>query len=107
MIESVMGSVEGFDWDAGNISKNWEKHRVSSAECEEVFFNEPYFATEDVGHSRSEQRFYLLGTTNAARRLFVVFMIRHNRIRVISARDMSRREKEAYEKLKKDPGVQE
>jgi len=106
MTGSVFEHVNGFDWDSGNINKNWEKHHVSSSECEEVFFNEPYFVTEDASHSRTEQRFYLLGITNAGRRLFVVFIIRNNKIRVISARDMSRKERDAYENLKKDTEIQ-
>lgn len=106
MTASVFEYASGFDWDSGNINKNWEKHRVNSSECEEVFFNEPYFVTEDAGHSRTEQRFYLLGVTNAGRRLFVVFIIRNNIIRVISARDMSRKERDVYEDLKKDSEIQ-
>jgi uncharacterized DUF497 family protein len=102
----VFEHVDGFDWDPGNIDKNWRKYRVNSSECEEVFFNEPYYVTEDAGHSRIKQRFYLLGFTNAGRRLFVVFIIRSNRIRVISARDMSRKERDAYENLKKDAEIQ-
>ena len=99
MTASVFEHVDGFDWDSGNTDKNWSKHRVHSSECEEVFFNEPYYVTEDAGHSKTEQRFYLLGVTNAGRRLFVVFIIRNNRIRVISARDMSRKERNVYEDL--------
>ena len=102
MTASVFEHVDGFDWDSCNTDKNWRKHRVHSSECEEIFFNEPYYVTEDAGHSRTEQRFYLLGVTNAARRLFVVFIIRNNKIRVISARDMSRKERDVYEDLKKN-----
>ena len=75
MISSVFEHADGFDWDSGNIDKNWRKHRVHASESEEVFFNEPYYVTEDTGHSGTEQRFYLLGVTNAGRRLFVVFVI--------------------------------
>jgi uncharacterized DUF497 family protein len=107
MAASVFEHADGFDWDSGNIDKNWRKHRVHSSECEEVFFNEPYYVTEDVGHSGTEQRFYLLGVTNAGRRLFVVFIIRNNKIRVISARDMSHREKEVYEDLKRDSEIRQ
>jgi hypothetical protein len=87
----------GFQWDERNREKNWLRHRVSEAECEQVFFNAPLLAAEDVRHSDQELRYYVLGRTNAGRRLFVVVTIRENLIRVISARDMSRREREVYE----------
>lgn len=79
---SVFEHVDGFDWDPGNIDKNWREQRVYSSECEDIFFNEPYYVTEDAGHSGTEQHFYLLGISNAGRRLFVVFIIRNNKIRV-------------------------
>lgn len=88
----------GFDWDEGNLLKNREKHRVSAAECEQVFFNRPLIARPDEGHSIDETRFYLLGKADSGRRLFVVFAVRDNRIRVISARDQSRRERRSYER---------
>jgi uncharacterized protein len=106
MIWSVIPEVDGFDWDAGNKTKNWDKHLVKTSECEEVFFNEPYIVNEDISHSQSEQRYFLLGVTNSKRMLFVVFTIRSNRIRVISARDMSRKEKIVYGKLEADTEVQ-
>jgi uncharacterized protein len=87
----------GFDWDAGNSGKNWDKHRVSWAECEEVFFNEPLIAAPDEKHSGNEPRIYVLGQTDASRRLFVVVTIRDKLIRVISARDMSKREEKEYD----------
>ena len=89
----------GFDWDKANIEKNWEKHRVSPFECEEVFFNEPLYVYDDVGHSEKEARFYALGRTSAGRLLFIVFTIRGGLIRVISARNMSRKEREEYKSL--------
>lgn len=88
----------GFDWDEGNVAKNWKKHLVTSLECEQVFFNRPLVVAEDNPHSVREGRFYALGRTDAGRRLFVVFTIRGGRVRVISARDMSRKERRAYEK---------
>ena len=85
----------GFDWDAGNRGKN-AKHRVSDDECEEVFFNLPLVLGPDEGHSAKEERHYVLGQTNADRRLFVAFTMRGTSIRVISARDMTRKERRAY-----------
>jgi uncharacterized DUF497 family protein len=90
-------SVTGFDWDDGNRDKNWEKHQVSNGECEEVFFNIPLLLQSDPAHSQTEARYYLFGQTNAGRRLFVSFTIREDKIRVISACDMSKRERTFYE----------
>lgn len=88
--------VQGFDWDDGNRDKNWLKHQVSNRECEEVFFNRPLVVADDRDHSQQEKRQYALGKTNAGRRLFISFTLRGDRIRVISARDMSRKERVIY-----------
>ncbi len=89
--------VNGFEWDEGNRDKNWIKHRVSSGECEEVFFNLPLIIVDDAKHSEVEQRYLALGQTNSDRLLFLSFTVRDNKIRVISARDMSRKEREVYD----------
>jgi uncharacterized DUF497 family protein len=86
----------GFEWDKGNIDKNWIKHKVSSSECEQIFFNHPLLIQNDILHSTTEERYYALGKTDISRFLFVVFTVRNNLIRVISARDMSRKERKAY-----------
>ena len=86
----------GFDWDGGNLLKNWERHGVGFWECEEVFFNRPLLLSEDPNHSQQEERILALGRTERNRWLCIVFTVRRNRIRVISARDMSRREREVY-----------
>jgi len=85
-----------FEWDDGNIDKNWIKHGVSPAECEQMFFNQPLVVADDDIHSGQEDRFYALGRTDANRLLFAVFTIRKNMIRVISARDMSAKERKVY-----------
>ena len=108
-----MGEETGpseFDWDGGNAEKNWLRHRVSQSECEQVFFNRPLVVAEDLGHSDSEDRFLALGQTDASRLLFVVYVLRGDKIRVISARDMTRREQKEYEnarirELETDPEV--
>lgn len=89
----------GFEWDQNNIKKIWAKHNVSPFECEQVFFNEPLMAQEDVKHSQKEARYYVLGKTDKTRLLFVVFTVRKNLIRVISARDMSKKERQVYGSL--------
>jgi hypothetical protein len=85
--------LEGFEWDEGNLTKNWEKHRVSIAECEQVFFNRPLVVADDERHSGQETRYYILGKTDTGRELFIVFTIRRRRVRVISARDMNKKER--------------
>ena len=100
-------NVIGFDWDDGNIYKNEEKHDVSWQEIEEIFFNEPLLILEDKKHSSIEQRCYCLGQTDDGIRLFVVFTKRDKKIRAISARRMTKKEKAVYEKAKKDTDIQE
>jgi uncharacterized protein len=89
----------GFEWDEHNASKNWQAHRVSARECEELFFRLPLVVRDDPSHSAHEPRYYALGQTSAGRRLFVAFTVRGDLIRVISARDMSRKEREVYRSL--------
>lgn len=91
----------GFDWDSANADKIWDKHRVSRRECEQIFFNQPLIVADDEDHSEVEHRFYGLGQTDAGRRLFAVFTIRGDLIRVISARDMSRRERRVFGRAEK------
>ena len=90
--------ITGFDWDSGNARKN-EKHGVTAAETEQVFFNQPLLLLEDVKHSRSEPRFHALGRTHDGRPLHITFTLRGagTFIRVISARDMHRKERAFYE----------
>lgn len=91
--------ITGFDWDAGNSRKNDNKHGVTQAEAEELFFNEPLLMLPDTRHSSIEPRIHALGKTNGGRLLHVTFTLRFNgsRIRVISARDMHRKERTIYE----------
>ena len=91
--------IAGFDWDAGNSRKSADKHDVSQAEAESVFFNDPLIVVEDTKHSETEPRFNALGKTSQNRLLHVTFTLRQNGtlIRVISAREMHRRERKAYE----------
>lgn len=89
----------GFEWDEGNVEKNWRKHNVSGLESEQVFFNQPLIVKEDVQHSKGEPRFYALGQTDKLRYLFVVFTFRKKRIRVISVRDMNKNERSIYKLL--------
>lgn len=92
--------VTEFDWDDGNAEKNWQRHQVSRAECEQVFFNVPLVVVDDDLHSREEPRFVALGQTDAGRLLFVAYTLRGDRVRVISARDMTPRERKEYERAR-------
>ena len=91
--------IVGFEWDDGNSRKSADKHAVSQADAEGVFFNDPLILVEDRRHSDNEQRFNALGKIGQNRLLHVTFTLRHNgtMIRVISARDMHRRERRYYE----------
>lgn len=96
--DDILGLMTGFDWDAGNRTKNEVSHQVTWSEVEEIFFNQPLIVADDVVHSGGEPRYYALGRTEGNRRLFAVFTIRGDTlIRVISARDMSKKERAAYE----------
>ena len=94
-----LAKITSFDWDEGNTRKN-EKHSVSMAEAEQVFFNTPLLVLEDVKHSRHELRIHALGKTDNVRLLHITFTLRgaNKMIRVISARDMHRKERSVYEK---------
>jgi uncharacterized DUF497 family protein len=91
--------IVGFDWDGGNSQKSVDKHAVTPREAEEVFFNQPLLVTEDVKHSKMEIRLQALGQTHLGRRLHINFTLRddNTKIRVISAREMNRKERGLYE----------
>lgn len=101
----------GFQWDSGNAGKVLARHAVDPGECEQAFFVEPILVTGDEKHSATEPRWRALGQTLARRRLHMVFTIRGDSIRVIAARDMNRRERQAYDqtkaRLKEDPDFQD
>ena len=91
-----LGRCTGFDWDEGNLDKNWETHRVAFWEAEEVFLNQPFLVASDPVHSGFEERYYCLGKTDAGRLLFGVFTLRGQLMRIISARDMNKKERRIY-----------
>jgi uncharacterized DUF497 family protein len=90
-------AVIGFDWDDGNARKN-EKHGVSQSEAEEAFFSQPLLLLEDARQGGQELRYPALGKTHEGRRLHITFTLREDGtlIRVISARDMHRKERSIY-----------
>ena len=93
-----LSRITGFQWDDGNARKSEERHGVSQAEAEQVFANERLLFDWDTRHSQSEQRYNALGRSINGRLLHVTFTVRNQgtTIRVISARDMSRRERNRY-----------
>lgn len=93
-----LAKITGFDWDDGNSRKN-EKHGVSTAEAEQVFFNAPLLLLNDTAHSQTEPRLHALGKTDQGRTLHIAFTLRQSgeRIRVTSARDMHRKERLIYD----------
>ncbi len=102
IIESMkidFNALEGFEWDKGNL-KHIRKHDVDYRECEETFLNKPLIVNEDDNHSQAEERFRVYGQTNKGRLMSVIFMVRNNKLRVISARDQSKKERREYEKIK-------
>lgn len=105
MVVFDLSKIEGFDWDKGNIDKNLKKHNVTDQESEEVFSNNP-FVSEDIQHSKQEERLQVLGITHQGRLLFVSFTVREVdqklKIRIISARDMNRKEEVKYAEIQKN-----
>lgn len=86
-------------WDEGNISKNLKKHKVTAVEAEEMLMSGPFIVTDLVHSTKEEKRYQALGKTKSNRRLFAAFTIRDQRVRIISVRNMSKREEQNYEKL--------
>ena len=101
-ISKKLEKCTGFQWDKGNIEKNWLQHGVNPSECEQIFFNIPLVAYDDIKHSEQENRYYALGKTDVDRFLLVVFTVRKDNIRIISARDMNKKERKIYNSYEKD-----
>jgi uncharacterized protein len=97
MVSDLLAKCTGFEWDEYNCEKIKIKHKVTPVECEQVFFNLPVIAGNDEKHSETENRFYVLGQTDSGRLIFLVFTVRKNRLRVISARDMNKKERKVYQ----------
>lgn len=95
--------IEGFEWDDGNL-KHIKKHDVNYKECEELFSNKPFLLSYDKIHSLAEDRFQALGQTNYGRLIFLVFTVRKNKVRVISARDQNRKEEKSISKVGGETG---
>ncbi len=97
MHKKLLQLLIGFEWDDFNQHKSWKKHGISKQEAEQVFMCSPLLVHDDDRHSEHEVRYHLLGKTQADRKLFIAFTIRNNKVRIISARTMSRTERRIYE----------
>lgn len=97
MARVKLGGVIEFEWDEANIA-HIAKHNVVPNEAEDVFFDENNIQDEDIEHSTVEKRFLIVGKTKRSRLLYQIFTIRGNKIRVISSRDINKKEVELYEK---------
>ena len=95
-MEKIFEQFSGFQWDKGNVDKNLLKHNVKNWECEQIFFNRPIIVLDDPKHSSTEKRWAAFGKTDTERFLVVIFTKRNNLIRIISARDMNKRERKFY-----------
>jgi uncharacterized DUF497 family protein len=99
MVGITLPSLVAFDWDIGNEQKNWVRHQVTAEEAEEPFFSDDYLILEDEPHSSDQEaRFILLGKSKKGRLLFIVYTMRKENIRIISARDADKKEVALYEK---------
>lgn len=101
----ILPKILEFDWDRGNLGKSYRKHGITSKEAEEIFFSETFSVVPDIKHSQTEDRFIGLGETSSGKKLLVVFTARKNKIRVISARRIHRKEVDKYEKAQKNSAL--
>ena len=101
MIMDLLPDSIKFNWDKGNINKSLKKHNISNEEAEEVFVNQPIVLLEDEEHSKVETRQMILGKTDKKKLLSIIFTTRNKKIRIISARKMSRKERKLYEEKTK------
>lgn len=83
--------IEGFDWDTGNIEKNYKKHKVTCKEAEEIFLDTNSLNFEDEKHSIVEERLIKIGKTFSGRILIAYYTMRRNKVRIISIRDVNKK----------------
>ena len=110
-VGELLARFTGFDRDGGNTPKVLGRHEVEPGECEQIFFRDPLVVAFDEKHSETESRWQALGRTLSDRKLYLVFTVRGPLIRVIAAREMSRKERRVYEQaqagVEEDPGLRE
>ncbi|WP_263368262.1 BrnT family toxin [Edaphobacter bradus] len=86
-----------FEWNRAKAASNLHKHGVSFGEAATVFGDEDGLLIGDPDHSEDESRFLLVGRSRLRRLLVVVLVERSERVRIISARRATLRERKAYE----------
>jgi len=87
-----------FEWDQWNIQKNEIKHGVSHIEAQSAFYDPLYKLYADLKHSlTTEKRFILYGKSMEGKILMIGFTLRRNKIRIITARSASKKERTIYE----------
>src|SRR3989304_6464823 len=101
----VLPKTVSFEWDKGNLDETYEKQGTTPKETEEIFVSEELYVLPDVKHSQKEKRYIALGKTQENKRLLVVFVIRKEKIRIISARRMHKKELQKYDKAKKNSKI--
>ncbi len=101
----VIDDVTEFEWDKGNKDKNWIKHKVRQEEAEQAFFDKNKVISDNLSRSQKEKRYILLGKTKEERLLYIVCTVRKQKIRVISARDINKKEVKLYEKTTKNTKI--
>jgi len=99
--QEIFKNIQGFNWDSSNINKNQLKRGVSWQEAEATFRNRPIIILEDSIHSNTKNRYTLYGKSDNNRKLTIIFTIRENNFRIISARDQSKSERRIYDQVKK------
>lgn len=97
-----LNKYKGFQWDKWNIDKSHEKHKITANESEEIFLDENLQVVKDVKHSQKEARFIAIGKTSENKTLFVVFTLKKNKVRIISARKANKKERSKHEKAQKN-----
>lgn len=99
-MDDLFKDIEGFEWDEGNIDKNWRKHKVTNKESEEVFADKRFIFGKDVKHSTKEPRYLIYGKSKSRKHLSLAFTFRNSKIRIISSRLMSKKERTKYDQKK-------
>ncbi|MDL1975035.1 MAG: BrnT family toxin [Deltaproteobacteria bacterium] len=86
-----------FEWNPNKAKKNIEKHGVSFDEAATVFFDPLSMTYDDPDHSYDENRYIIIGLSDLGRLLFVSHAETDNIIKIISARQLTRKERKQYE----------
>ncbi len=92
----IVKDAVAFEWDKGNSDKP-KKHGLALEETEEAFFDGHKIIFTDWKHSKAEPRITLLGKTKKGKLLNITYTVRNNKIRIITARPINKKEVKLYE----------